>query len=101
MGKLAIHVLTFATCAAAVALVPAITPAAAKASRHVHHKPMKKHAWYRTYPYRGAWMVPPAQPMVRSYGQSDWVCPGIGRSFECKVWPPPFQDDPDRRTSKF
>ena len=104
MGKLAIRVLTLASGAAAVAVVAAIAPAAAKDSWHVHHKHhmlMKKHGSYRTYPYRGAWVVPPAQPMVRSYGQSDWVCPGIARSFDCKIWPPPFEDDPDRKVSKF
>ncbi|WP_298261881.1 hypothetical protein [Bradyrhizobium sp.] len=99
MGKFAIRVLTLAIGAAAVAAIPAITPAAAKASRHVHHMHMKKHGWYGTYPYRGAWVGPPAQPMARS--SSDWVCPGISRSFDCKVWPPPFEDDPDRKVSKF
>ena len=101
MRRLAIRVLTLAVGAAAVAVVPAIAPAAAKAGRHVHHMQMKRHGWHRAYPYREVWVVPPAQPMVRSYGQSDWVCPGIGRSFECKIWPPPFEDDPDRKVSKF
>ena len=27
------------------------------------------------------------------------VCPGIARSFECSVWPPPFDEDPDRKMS--
>ena len=102
MGKLAIRAATLAIGAVAVVMVPTITPAKAKASRHVHHMPMKKHGWYRTYPYRGAWVGPPARPMAAgSYGQSDWVCPGIGRSFDCKIWPPPFEDDPDRKVSKF
>ena len=101
MGKVAIRVFTLAIGAAALVMVPAITPAAAKASRHVHHTHMKKHAWHRTYPYRGAWVGPPARPMAGSYGQSSWVCPGIGRSFDCKIWPPPFEDDPDRKVSKF
>jgi len=25
------------------------------------------------------------------------VCPGSARSFDCKIWPPPAYDDPDRR----
>jgi hypothetical protein len=37
----------------------------------------------------------------RRYRQSGDVCPGIGRSFDCKIWPPPFEDDPDRKTSKY
>lgn len=107
MGKLAIRALTLAIGAAAAAVAPALAPAGAKDSRHAHHLHIKRHGWhsaypsYSPYPYRGAWVVPQAQPMVRSYGQSDWVCPGIGRSFECKIWPPPFEDDPDRKVSKF
>ena len=104
MGKLAIRGLTLAIGAAAVAMVSPITPAAAKDSRHAHHMHhlhTMNHGWHSAYPYRGAWIAPPAQPMVRSYNQSDWVCPGISRSFDCKIWPPPIEDDPDRRVSKF
>jgi hypothetical protein len=32
-------------------------------------------------------------------GPAGDVCPGIGRSFECKIWPPPLYDDPDRKNS--
>jgi hypothetical protein len=85
----------------ALLVVPVITPAQAKSSRHVHHMHMKKHAWSATRPDRGAWYGYPPQPMVRSYAGSGDVCPGIGRSFECKIWPPPFEDDPDRKTTKF
>jgi len=24
-------------------------------------------------------------------------CPGMGRSLDCKVWPPPFDEDHDRK----
>ena len=34
---------------------------------------------------------PPAQPGS--------VCPGIARSFDCKIWPPPIDEDPDRKIS--
>ena len=43
MGKLAIRAATLAIGAVAVVMVPTITPAKAKASRHVHHMPMQKH----------------------------------------------------------
>ena len=36
------------------------------------------------------------RPAARPGGN---VCPGSGRSFECKIWPPPFDDDPDRKMS--
>jgi hypothetical protein len=45
--------------------------------------------------------VGPARPVVGTYAPSEPVCPGLGRSFDCKIWPPPYADDPDRKTSKF
>lgn len=93
MRKLAIRfsVLTIG----AAALMVAVVPAEAKTQHHRHWRHHAGGAWYG-YGY-------PAQPMTRSYSQSgsSWVCPGIGRSFDCKIWPPPYEDDPDRRTSKF
>jgi hypothetical protein len=86
--------------ATSLVAIPAIAPAQA-ASRHVHH--MKTHPRHGRHHYGQAWYGYPAQPSYRppSYSQSGDVCPGIGRSFECKVWPPPFEDDPDRKTSKY
>jgi hypothetical protein len=40
------------------------------------------------------------RPVTGYYNQPGPICPGIGRSFECKIWPPPFEDDPDRKVSK-
>ena len=93
MRQLALSVLVIG--AAALVAMPAIAPAQAKSSRHTHHARHWRH-------HDGqVWYGYPAQPMVRSTYQSGWVCPGIGRSFDCKVWPPPFEDDPDRKTSKY
>src|SRR4029077_712982 len=38
-----------------------------------------------------------AQAFVPPYSQAGPVCPGIARSIDCKVWPPPFDEDPDRK----
>ena len=27
------------------------------------------------------------------------VCPGNARAIDCTVWPPPFEDDPDRKAT--
>jgi hypothetical protein len=101
MRKLAIAFSALAIGAAAVVMIPASARAEAKApGQHMHH--MKKHHWHGTHHYRHVWYGAPAQPYAGGYSsQSGWVCPGIGRSFECKVWPPPFEDDPDRKTSKY
>ena len=96
MRKFALSALVIG--AAAVAIIPASAPVQAKASRHMHHK--THHGHWRHH-YGQVWYGYPAAPMVRPTSQSGWVCPGIGRSFDCKVWPPPFEDDPDRKTSKY
>ena len=55
-----------------------------------HGKHFKKHN-FRT--------ARPAWPGVGPPAQSGPVCPGMGRSFDCKIWPPPFDEDPDRKVS--
>jgi len=38
-------------------------------------------------------------PRTNTSAQSGEVCPGIARSFECRIWPPPINEDPDRKAS--
>lgn len=98
MGKFALSVLAIG--ATALAAIPAIAPAQAKtAGQHAHNKHPNKHASHWRPHYGRAWYGYPPAPMIGSY--SGDVCPGIGRSFECKIWPPPFEDDPDRKTTKY
>jgi hypothetical protein len=89
MSKLAIRLLTLAMFATALVVVPMVTPAKAETgSRHKHKKRFSDHQAAGQ-----PWPVPrPASP-------AGDVCPGIARSFECKVWPPPMYDDPDRKHS--
>ena len=83
--------------AAALLVTPVVTLAQAKAaSRHMH---IKKHRWRRHH-FRAVWPGGPAQPFVGAY-QSGPICPPIGKSFDCKIWPPPYADDPDRKTSRY
>ena len=68
---------------------------AAEASAH-HGKYIKKHrtrppVFSRSPTFDQAWRRPVNQPVD--------VCPGSGRSFECKIWPPPMDQDPDRKMS--
>ena len=96
MSKLAIRLSMLTVYATALVVVPAVTPAKAETGRkHTHIKYHKRHWGHRV---GGAWQV---QPVVGSYSQDGPVCPGIGRSFDCKIWPPPYADDPDRKTSRF
>jgi hypothetical protein len=102
MSKFAIRLSMLAICATALLAVPAVTPAKAKVKaaagrKHMH---IKNHHGHRHH-VGAAWSVGPARPMIGTYAPSEPVCPGIGRSFDCKIWPPPYADDPDRKTSKF
>ena len=92
----AIRLLTLAACAAALVLAPTLASAKTKAgaTRTKSHRLVHRHAGFRSTAFR--------QPAY--YGgpvrQAREVCPGgIARSFECSVWPPPIDDDPDRRIS--
>jgi hypothetical protein len=79
--------------------VPVVTTSGVEASsRHVrkHHQHTNagwNHSWRRS---SAAQQVRPVAP---SWSGGDSVCPGLARSFDCKIWPPPFEDDPDRKHS--
>ena len=96
MSQFAIRLSVITICATALLVVPSVTPAEAS-HKHTH---MNKHRWHRHH-YGAAWTIGPARPTMGSYAPSEPVCPGIGRSFDCKIWPPPYADDPDRKTSRF
>jgi hypothetical protein len=82
--------------ATTVASVVAASEAEAS-GRHIkkHHQRISRH--YRTnVGFNDPWATT-APPVARQQGGD--VCPGSGRSFDCKVWPPPFDQDPDRKIS--
>lgn len=98
MSKFAVRLLAVTICATALAAVPMITPAKAETSSGKYikkHKRMIQGGSGFSDPRSAgqAWAasMPPSQ--------AGPVCPGNGRSFDCRVWPPPFADDPDRRVS--
>ena len=96
MNRLAIPLSLLTIGATALVAVPVfVSGAADAATRHAHVKKHARHWRHAGQPWFGE-----QRPYVAP-SQSSWVCPGIGRSFECKIWPPPFEDDPDRRTSKY
>ncbi len=96
MSKFAIRLLTLAIYAAALAAVPAVTPAKAGTSSSRHIKKHKKQSSPR---FSDPWSAGRAWPVTRPSSPAGPVCPGIARSFECKTWPPPMEDDPDRKIS--
>jgi hypothetical protein len=98
MSKYPIRLFTLASFATSLLLVAAISPAdaATSNSRHVKKHHQKMHMGRgNSYPRSGvaAWSV------TRPSAQTGEVCHGIARSFDCSVWPPPMDEDPDRKIS--
>lgn len=98
MNKLAIRLMTLALCSTALALVPIVTPAKAETNGSGHIKKHKKHWRPR---FSDPWSVGQVPPFAGPSSPAAPVCPGLGRSFDCKVWPPPYDEDPDRKIPKF
>jgi len=96
MSKLAIRLLTLAISATALVLVPTVAPANAETSSSRH---FKKHQKQRSPGFSAPRSAGRAWPVTRPPSQPGAVCPGIARGIDCRVWPPPFDDDPDRKIS--
>ena len=105
MSRLIIHFSAVALCAAALVGPLAVTPSEAKTGRHAH---VVKHRWhqghhhhYRGHHYaRGGWAVGNVSRTGGFVNDPGPICPGLGRSFDCKIWPPPIDIDPDRKIGR-
>lgn len=96
MSKFAIPLLTLSMYAAALVLVPVTKPAEAAS----HGKHVKKYKnFQRSFGFENARDSSQAWPATRASGPAGPVCPGLARSFDCKIWPPPYDEDPDRKVS--
>jgi hypothetical protein len=91
MSKFAVGLLTLAMYAASLPVIAMITPAKAATSGGGQHK---KHWRPRV---SEPWYVARAQSFVSPYSQAGSICPGNARGIDCRVWPPPIEDDPDRK----
>jgi hypothetical protein len=98
MRRPAIRLLTLAICATALMAAPAITATRAEAGSHGH---LKKHGKHKRSGFGNNGFGIQPGPLARPTVQTGPVCPGIGRAFECRIWPPPYEDDPDRKVSKY
>ncbi len=79
-------------------LIPAITATDGEAAtRHArkHHQRAqlgRSDSWKRA-------SAAAVRPIAPAWNGSGDVCPGLARSFDCKIWPPPVYDDPDRKAA--
>ena len=90
MSKFAIGLLTLAMYAASLPAIATITTAQAATSTHIQKH--KKH-WRP----RLSEPVGQARAFAPPYSQAGSICPGIARGIDCRVWPPPIDEDPDRK----
>lgn len=92
MSKFAIGLLILAVYTTAQMAIPMVAPAmaATNTSKHMKHK---RKAQKRSG-FSSSWSSGQTWRATRPAGE---VCPGIARSFECGTWPPPFDEDPDRK----
>jgi hypothetical protein len=81
----------------ATAVVPVVTAIDIEASnRHVRKLHQRTSlGWNNSLRRsRATQEIRPASP---SSSQGGDVCPGNARAIDCRIWPPPVVDDPDRR----
>jgi len=93
-SRIAILLLMLAAYAMAQVVVPVVTPAKAAMSNGRH---VKKHKKQKSPGFSNPWLAGQAWPGNRPSSQP--VCPGNARAIDCRVWPPPIEDDPDRKVS--
>ena len=97
MSKFAIRLLALAICATMLGVVPMVTGAVAETNKSKQIKKHKK-VILRSPGFSYPRSAGQAWPVTRPSSQAD-VCPGIARGIDCKRWPPPMEDDPDRKHS--
>ena len=97
MRPSAIRLLTLAICASTVALIPAVPASAGDAgTRHV-----RKHHQHRSLGRNDTRPAKRSVHMGAPYAPAGEACKGIARGIDCSTWPPPFDEDPDRKVPPF
>lgn len=94
MRHSAIRLLMLGTCV--MAMAAAATEGGAS-SRHI-----RKHQYRTSFDLHESVRNSSAAGEVRTMAPpprlAGTACPGNARGFDCKIWPPPFDDDPDRKS---
>ncbi len=95
MRPSAIRFLILTSCVTAV--VPVVRAADVEASsRHVRKHHQQTHLGWNNSLGR-SWAAQDIRAVAPSWSGGGDVCPGNARAIDCKIWPPPVIDDPDRR----
>jgi hypothetical protein len=95
MRPYAIRLLMLTISATAMVVVPVVTATKGEASsRH-----LRKHHQRASRAFSPPRIAGDAVPVARPLSRPGSVCPGNARAIDCTVWPPPFEDDPDRKAT--
>ena len=89
--------LMLAVGAAAAMSVAAVTIADASGQHVRKHHRVSHHQ--RTYIGFNDHRAPGGFTPVAAPANRGSTCPGNARAIDCTVWPPPFEDDPDRKAT--
>ena len=94
MSKFAIRLLTLIMYATSL---PVITSAQAKTSSSKHTKQQHRKNIQRSAGFSDPRSAGQAWPVTGPSGYAGPVCPGNARGIDCRIWPPPLDEDPDRK----
>lgn len=99
MRSFAIRFARLMICATATFVIPlGVATEGLANSRHLRkHHLQTGRDWNASS--RRSWAAQEIRPVAPAWNAGGDVCPGNARSFDCKIWPPPFDQDPDRRIS--
>jgi len=92
MRYAAIRLLMLGTCVMAVAVMAAEGEASGRHVRkHQHRTNLERDST------RNSWAAGDVRRIAPP--RAGTACPGNARAIDCTVWPPPFDDDPDRKAT--
>jgi hypothetical protein len=89
-----VRFLTLAICGTAMLAEPVLAATQSQASSRQARHHQHDRTGHRLRNAFASEEFRPAAPIRNVRGE---VCPS-GRSFDCKIWPPPFDADPDRKS---
>jgi hypothetical protein len=95
MSKFATRLLTLIMYATSLAVISMITSAQAE-TRGTHIKQHRKNI-QRSIGFSDPRSAGQAWLITGPSSYAGPVCPGIARGIDCRIWPPPIDEDPDRK----
>jgi hypothetical protein len=98
MRTSAIPLLTVTIYVTAVA-IPLVTATDARADSQHARKHHQRTNLGMNNSWRRASAAGEVRPVAPSWSGGGEVCAGNARGIDCKIWPPPIDEDPDRKAS--